>query len=483
MLASSGTGRELRGEMNTLISNPAFWSRFQFGFTITYHYLFPQLTMGLAWFIVYWKWRALRSGNEQYNKAVRFWSKIFGLNFAVGVVTGIPMEFQFGTNWAGFTHFAGGVIGQTLAMEGMFAFLLESAFVGALIWGEKRLGPRYHFLSAVAVAVGSWLSGFFILVTNAFMQHPTGFRFDPGGLLGIDSVRAYLLNPWALVQFTHNQMAAVVTASFVVAAVGAFYSLRRLHAAQANLYLRTGTFVALIASLLVAFPTGDQQAKMVGNHQPVTLAAMEGKFAGGTKAGVAMIGQPDVADGRLDNAIELPGALSFLAYGHLGSYVHGLDEYPKSIWPDNIELLYYSFHLMITLGTIFIVLMAYANFEKWRGRLHSNTWLLWVLMLASPFPYIANTLGWMTAELGRQPWLIYGLLQTRDGYSKVVSNGDTIFTLIGFVNLYFVLGVLFLYLVGREIHHGPDADTRSTQDDEVASPNAAAIKEKEEYFV
>ena len=438
------------------LSNPAFWSRFQFGFTLTYHYLFPQLTMGLAWFLVYWKWRALRTGDEEYNKAVRFWAKIFGLNFAVGVVTGIPMEFQFGTNWAEFSRFAGGVIGQTLAMEGMFAFFLESAFVGALIWGESRLGPRLHFLAALAVALGSWISGFFILVTNAFMQHPVGYRMETGGLLGIANFIAYLFNPWALVQFAHNQMAALVTGSFVVTAVGAFYRLRRLHLTQARLYLRAGTLVALIASVLVAFPTGDQQAKMVGNHQPVTLAAMEGRFAGGTMAGVAVIGQPNVAARRLDNPIELPGVLSFLAYGYFGSYVHGLDDYPSNIWPDNIELLYYSFHLMITLGAIFMVLMAYASFQNWRGRLESSTWLLWLLMLAFPFPYIANTLGWMTAELGRQPWLIYGVFQTRDGYSKVVSSGNTIFTLIGFIGLYIVLGLLFLFLEGREIGRGPD---------------------------
>ena len=210
------------------------WHRLQFAFTITYHYLFPQLTMGLAWFLVYWKWRALRTGDEKYNRAARFWAKIFGLNFAVGVVTGIPMEFQFGTNWAGFSKYAGGVIGQTLAMEGMFAFFLESAFIGALIWGEKRLGPRYHFLAALAVALGSWLSGYFILVTNAFMQHPVGYRIEADGSLGIDSLSAYLLNPWAWVQFAHNQMAALVTGSFVVAAVGAFYTLRGLHPAQAQ---------------------------------------------------------------------------------------------------------------------------------------------------------------------------------------------------------------------------------------------------------
>jgi cytochrome bd ubiquinol oxidase subunit I len=442
--------------MSSTFADPAFWSRLQFGFTITYHYLFPQLTMGLAWFLVYWKWRALRTGDDTYNQAARFWAKIFGLNFAVGVVTGIPMEFQFGTNWAGFSRYAGGVIGQTLAMEGMFAFFLESAFVGALIWGEKRLGPRYHFLAAVAVALGSWLSGYFILVTNAFMQHPVGYRVEADGSLGLASLSAYLLNSWAWVEFAHNQMAALVTGAFVVTAVGAFYALRGLHPSQARTYLHTGTVAALVASLLVAFPTGDQQAKMVGSHQPVTLAAMEGRFVGGPMAGVAVIGQPNVAARRLDNPIEIPGVLSFLAYGTFQSYVHGLEEYPEDSWPDNIELLYYAFHLMITLGTMFIALMACASFQSWRGRLESTPWLLWILMLAFPFPYIANTLGWMTAELGRQPWLVYGLFHTRDGYSKVVSNGDTIFTLIGFVGLYFVLGLLFLFLIGREIDRGPD---------------------------
>lgn len=444
--------------MNSALSDPAFWHRLQFGFTITFHYLFPQLTMGLAWFIVYWKWKALRTGEEKYNEAARFWARIFGLNYGVGVVTGIPMEFQFGTDWADFSRYAGGVIGQTLAMEGMFAFFLESAFVGALIFGEKRLGPRYHFMAAVLVATGSWLSGYFILVTNAFMQHPVGYDTQADGSIGVESFAAYLLNPWAVVEFCHNQMAAVVTGAFVVAALGAFYTLRQVHPNQARLYLQAGTLAGLIASLLTAFPTGDQQAKMVGSYQQVTLAAMEGKFHGSEMAGVAVIGQPDVKDERLDNEIEVPGALSFLAYGTLGSYVHGLDEYHKEDWPDNIELLYYSFHLMITLGTIFILLMAAATIQRFRGKLQSSTWLLWILMLAFPFPYLANTLGWMTSELGRQPWLIYGLFHTQQGYSKLVTNGDTIFTLIGFTGLYFVLGLLFLFLVGREIAHGPDED-------------------------
>lgn len=232
----------------------------------------------------------IQDGEEEYNKAARFWAKIFGLNFAVGVVTGIPMEFQFGTNWAGFARHAGGVIGQTLAMEGLFAFFLESAFIGALIWGEKRLGPRNHFFAAIGVALGSWLSGSFILVTNSFMQHPVGYRVGQDGSLEIASLRAYLLNPWAFVQFAHNQSAALVTGSFVVAAVGAYYALRQEHFAQSNLYLRAGTLVGLVASMLVAGPTGDRQAKMVAQYQPVTLAAMEGKFIGSSRAGVAVIG-------------------------------------------------------------------------------------------------------------------------------------------------------------------------------------------------
>jgi cytochrome d ubiquinol oxidase subunit I len=442
--------------MNSAFSDPALWHRIQFAFTITYHYLFPQLTMGLAWFLVYWKWKALRTGDENYNKAARFWAKIFGLNFGIGVVTGIPMEFQFGTNWAGFSRYAGGVIGQTLAMEGMFAFFLESAFIGILIWGEKRVGPKGHFFAALAVAGGSWLSGYFILVTNAFMQNPVGYYKAADGTLGIKSISAFLMNPWVLVQFSHNQLAAVVTGAFVVAALGAYYALRGIHPWQASLYLKSGTLAGLIASLLVAFPTGDQQAKMVGKHQPVTLAAMEGKFHGSTMAGVSMIGEPDVADQRLENPIEIPGSLSFLAYGTFASYVHGLDEYPKDQWPDNIELLYYSFHLMITLGTLFILIMLYATFLRIWGRLETSTHLLWILLLAFPFPYIANTLGWMTTELGRQPWLVYGLFRTAEGYSKVVNPGETIFTLIGFTGLYFVLGVLFLVMVGREIHLGPD---------------------------
>ena len=437
------------------MDDPSLWHRLQFAFTVTYHYLFPQLTMGLAWFLVYWHWRALRTGEERFRTAVRFWARIFGLTFAVGVVTGIPMEFQFGTNWGAFSKYAGGVIGQTLAMEGMFAFFLESAFITALIVGEGRLSPRLHFASAVGVAVGSWLSAYFILVTNAFMQHPVGHGFAADGSLVIADLGAYLLNEWAWVQFLHNQAAALVTGTFAVAAVGAFYALRGSDAAQARLYLRHGTAAGLVASFLVAYPTGDLQAKIVAKYQEPALAAMEGRFETGPMADITIIGQPNVRERRLDNPIRIPGLLSFLAYGTFHSDVRGLDEFPQEQWPTNIELLYYSFHVMAGLGTIFIGLMALAVLQRLRGRLESSRPVLWTLMLAFPFPFIANTAGWMTAELGRQPWLIYGLFRTSDGYSKFVSSGDVLFTLIGLTGLYFVLGLLYLFLVGREVAHGP----------------------------
>jgi cytochrome d ubiquinol oxidase subunit I len=437
------------------VDDPSFWHRLQFGFTIVYHYLFPQLTMGLGLLIALWKWQALRTGDERYDRAARFWVKIFGVNFALGVATGVPMEFQFGTNWARFSRYAAGVIGQTLAMEGMFAFFLESAFVAALVFGEARLSRRRHFFAAVAVWAGSWLSGYFIVTTNAFMQHPVGHALMDGVLV-LDHPFQFLLNPWAIIEYLHTMAASVVTGTFVVSAVGAFYMLRGQHVEQASLYLKWGTRVGLIACVLVAFPTGDRQAKLVAEYQPVTLAAMEGRFESGDKAELTFIGQPNVPERRIDNAIRAPMVLSILAYGTPNRSVLGLKEFPVDTWPSNIELLYYSFHVMAGLGTLFILLTAAGAWFGFRGTLGRHRPLLWVLMLAFPFPYIATTAGWMTAELGRQPWLVYGLFRTVNGYSASVSSGNALFTLIGFTGLYFVLGLVFLFLVGRELAHGPE---------------------------
>jgi cytochrome d ubiquinol oxidase subunit I len=266
---------------------------------------------------------------------------------------------------------------------------------------------------------------------------------------------SYLSNPWAFAMFAHNQMAALVTGGFVVASVGAWYALRGEHSAQARIFLRTGTTVGLLASLLVAFPTGDIQAKMVASYQAPALAAMEGRFHSGTFAEINLIGQPDVRERRLDNPIRIPGLLSFLAFGHVQSDVRGLDAFPVDAWPTNIEILYYSFHIMAGLGTIFVVLMFAGAVQLWRGRLEKSRVLLWLLLCAFPFPFIANTAGWTAAELGRQPWLIYGLFRTDQGASALVNSGAVVFTMIGFTGLYFVVGLLYFSLFSRELRRGP----------------------------
>lgn len=448
------------------MGNELDFHRLQFAFTITFHYLFPQLTLGLALLIVILKAGAARTRLQHWNDAARFWIRIFGINFAVGVVTGIPMEFQFATNWARFTEASGGVVGHTLGMEGMFAFFLESSFLAILVFGERRFGERVHFAAALALFLGSWLSGYFIVATNAFLQHPVGYEIDAAGKLQLLDFWAFVLNPWALIQYAHTIMGAVVTGSFVMAAVGAYWMLRGEHADVAKLQLRVGSIVGLISSVLVGFPTGDQQGKLVARHQPASLAAMEGRFESGPQAEIVLIGQPNVEKRRIDNAVSIPGVLSFIAYGSFSSNVRGLAEFPQDEWPTNIELLYYSFHIMAGLGTLFILVMLFANLQRLRGKLESSRGLLWCLMLAFPFPYIANTVGWLTAELGRQPWLIHGLLRTSDGSSPTVHAGATLFTLLGFAGIYLVLGVLFLFLIARELAHGP----RSHANDDTTEP-------------
>ncbi len=430
--------------------------RLHFAFTVTYHYLFPQLTMGLAPLIVVFKTMALRTKDDRYNRAARFWAKIFGINFVLGVVTGIPMEFQFGTNWSHFSRFAGGVIGQTLAMEGMFAFFLESAFLGLFLYGEKRLSPRLHWFSALMVFIGSWLSGYFIVATDAWMQHPVGYTRLSDGSFQLSSFWQLLLNPWALWQYAHNMSGAAITGAFVMAAVGAFYLLSHKHMDQARLYLRTGVFAGCIFTILQLFPTGDGQGKMIAHHQPATLAAMEALWNTQPGAPLVIVGQPDVAKRQIDNPLILPKMLSFLTYRRWNAEVKGLDAFPGHDVPENIPLLYYSYHIMVGLGTLFIAIMLLSLFLIWRHRLCHTRWALWILMLSFPFPYIANIAGWMTAEIGRQPWLVYGLLRTSDGYSKTVSAGNGMFTLLGFMGMYTVLSFLFLFLVYREIDRGPE---------------------------
>jgi cytochrome d ubiquinol oxidase subunit I len=432
-----------------------FIHRLHFAFTITFHYLFPQLTMGLAPLIVVLKTLAIRKNDDRYNQAARFWAKIFGINFVLGVVTGIPMEFQFGTNWAQFSKLTGGVIGQPLMMEGVYSFFLESAFLGLFLFGEQRLSRWAHWGTAFMVFLGSWLSGYFIIVTDAWMQHPVGFTRAADGSFQVSSFLHVALNPWALLQYSHNMSGAVITGAFVMAAVGAFYLLDRKHAEQAQIFVRIGVISGLIFSLIQVFPTGDLHGRYLAKKQPVAMAAMEGLWHTEPGAPLVLMGQPDPERQRIDNPLVVNKMLSFLIYGTSVAEVEGLDKFPKEDWPTNIPLLYYSYHIMAGLGTMFIGVMVLATFLLWRKRLFTSRWMLWILMLCLPFPYIANTAGWMTAELGRQPWLVYGLLRTQQGFSTNVSAGNGLFTLLGFMGMYALLAVVFLFLVSRVIGRGP----------------------------
>ena len=431
--------------------------RLQFGFTASFHYLFPQLTMGLALLILILKTMALR-GDEEANRAARFWLKVFGLSFALGVVTGIPLEFQFGTNWARFSRAAGGIIGQTLAMEGVFAFFLEAAFLYLLLYREEQLGRLGHWAAALLVFLGSWLSGYFIVCTNAWMQHPVGFALEPDGSARLTSLWALLTNRWARVQYVHTMAGAAITGSFVIAGVGAFYLLRGAHARNARRFLSVAVVVGFVASILAAMPTGDWEAKMVYRHQPATFAAMEGHFHTEDHAAMVFIGQPNMETLQLDNPIKVPGLLSFLTHERWNAQVKGLEEFPQDEWPQFVPLVYYAYHIMAGLGTLFIALMAIALFFLWRQTLFTKRWLLWALMLAMPFPFIANTVGWVTAEAGRQPWIIYGLLRTAKGTSQNVSSGNAGFTLLGFMGLYVLLALIYFALLLKILGRGPEPE-------------------------
>jgi cytochrome d ubiquinol oxidase subunit I len=440
------------------MDDPTLISRLQFAFTIVYHYLFPQLTMGLALLLVVLKSLYLRGGIETYNKAARFWGKIFAVTFVMGVVTGIPMEFQFGTNWARFSAFAGDIIAQTLAMEGAFAFFLESAFLGIFLFGERRFGQKVHWFSALMVFLGTWASAYFILATNAWMQNPVGYEEVSADKVQISDYWAVLLNPWLFAQFLHNQGGTVVTAAFVMTGLGAYYLLARRDEHYGRMFVRVGLVAAVISSVWMLFPTGHLSSTQVAEKQPVALSAMEGLFRSEAPAGIVLVGQPDVENRRIDNPIVVPRALSYLVYQNWNAEVSGLNAFPEEDWPDSIPLLYYSYHVMVGLGTIFIAITVVATLLWWRHKLFESRWMLWVLMLATPLPFIANSAGWLTAELGRQPWLVYGLLRTVKGASPLVSSGNVLFTLIGFSGMYLIMGLLYFVLMVREVAHGPEPE-------------------------
>jgi cytochrome bd ubiquinol oxidase subunit I len=445
------------------VSDAATADRIQFAFTILFHYLFPVTTMGLAPIIVFFKTMHLRTGRVKYSKAAQFWARIFAVNFVAGVVTGIPMEFQFGTNWAAFSNFAGGVVGQTLAMEGVFAFFLESGFLGLFLFGEGRVSPVLHWLSGVLLALGAWLSGFFITATDAWMQHPVGYTLS-GGSAHLTSLWALLGNPFAWWQFVHVINGALVAGLVLVSSIGAYYLLanRERDFEVARLCVAVGVVGGAIFSITQVFPTGDENARNVVQYQPSKQAAYEGLFTSSYHAPLSILGFPSTEQHKLLDPIEVPGLLSFLTYGEAHRQVPGIDAFKPNQLPP-VQITYYAYHLMVGLGTMFVGVFLLGLLLLWRGWLYQQQWYLWILMLMLPFPWVANLSGWTVTEVGRQPWLVWGLLRTSGGASPTVVAGETIFTTLGFASIYLMIGILFLFLAGRQVGVGPEGTVHTPE--------------------
>ncbi len=439
-------------------------SRVQFALTIMFHYLFPPLTIGLGGLIVSLEALYLRTKDAQYEMAAKFWTKIFAVNFAMGVATGLVMEFQFGTNWATYSRFVGDVFGSALAAEGIFAFFLESGFLAVLVFGWDKVSAKTHFFAACMVALGAVFSSVWIVVANSWQQTPAGFHLetvDGHTRAVIDNFWELVFNPSSMHRLAHVLIGCYILAAFFVMSVSAYYLLRRCHMDFAKKSFTSALVLGFVMSV-AALIQGDLQAKNVGRTQPAKLAAMEAHFETGTNATpLYLFGVPDASERKVHYGVPVPGVLSFLVHGNFHQPVAGLDQTPRADWPP-VGMTFFSFHLMVALGMFFIVVTALALYYRWRGTLFDQKWLLWVFVLSIPLPYLANQIGWVAAEVGRQPWTVYGLLRTSDSVSKAVSPGQTIGSIIMFLVIYALLFAVFLYVLNDKIHHGPDPVTPTT---------------------
>jgi cytochrome d ubiquinol oxidase subunit I len=430
-------------------------SRVQFGLTIGFHYLFPPLSIGLGLFLVISEGMYLRSRKKIYENITRFWVKIFGLIFALGVATGIVMEFQFGTNWATYSRFVGDVFGSALAAEGIFAFFLESGFLAILLFGWDRVKPRTHFLSTVLVAAGAHFSAVWIVVANSWQQTPAGYHIvEHAGAMRAEIVDFWkvVFSPSFLDRISHVYMGCWQAAAFMVLSVSAFYLLKKRYSEFARGSIKIALVIAIVGSL-GQLVTGHSSAQKIAHTQPAKLAAMEGHFPASAPAGAYLFGWVD-DDDEETRGLEVPGLLSWLVYFDSEMPVTGLKAFdPKDRPP--VNFVFQSYHLMISIGVLLIVLALAGGFMWWRGTLFKRRWFLWILVFAVILPELANQLGWFTAEVGRQPWVVYGLLRTAQGVSRSVTGGQVLLSIIMFSLIYVLLGALFIFLLNHKIQHGP----------------------------
>jgi len=436
--------------------DPLLLSRLQFALTIGFHFLFPPLTIGLAWLLVIVEWLGWRRGDEDYVRAGVFFGKILGLTFAVGVATGVVMEFQFGTNWAEYSKFVGDVFGAPLAAEAVFAFFLESTFLGLYLFGRSRVSKAAHWFSILMVAVGSALSAFWIIVANSWQQTPAGYVVRNG--------RAELVDFWAAVfnsstphRFLHTMVACLVAGAFLMIGVSAYLILKNKAADVARKTLTISLLFGFVFSVMSLFPTGHHHAKQVAEDQPEKFAAMEGLIHGQSRAPMVVIGKPSDDPPRMDSLVEIPGLLSWMAFGNVDALIEGIKDLNEDGWPTPpLVPTFVSFHSMVALGMLFIALTGLGVLLMIRGKLSQSRWYLKLLVWSIPLPLVACQLGWIVAEVGRQPWVVYRVLKTADAFSTNVSGAEVLFSLVAFGLIYLALGALYVFILVKKVNHGPE---------------------------
>jgi len=433
-------------------------SRLQFALTIMFHYLFPPLTIGLGVLMVFMEGMYLKSRDPLYESMARFWTRIFAVNFAMGVATGVVMEFEFGTNWATYSRFVGDVFGSALAAEGIFAFFLESGFLAVLVFGWDKVSPRTHFLATVMVSLGSMFSAIWIVVANSWQQTPAGFHIVGEGTSARAEVTVFwamVFNPSSVERLVHVLLGAFILGAFFVMSVSAYYLLKGRHVEFAR---RSFTIALLFGAAvsLAEIVSGDSQARTLATTQPTKLAAFEGLYStepGGTA--LSLVGFPDSSQQRVKGEVAIPGLLSLLVHGDLDTPVRGLDQFPRRDWPP-VAIPFYAYHVMVGIGFFLGTLTMFALYLRWRGSLFERRWLLWVFVFAVAGPVAANQLGWVGAEVGRQPWVVYGLLRTPDALSKAVKAGAVLGSIGMFALIYALLFAVWVYVLDDKIKHGPD---------------------------
>lgn len=434
-------------------------ARIQFAFTISFHYIYPPLSIGLGLILVIMEGLYLRTGNKIYEQMTRFWIKIFALIFGIGVATGIIMEFEFGTNWATYSKYVGDIFGSALAAEGIFAFALEAGFLGILLFGWNRVSSRVHFFSTIMVFFGSMFSAVWIVVANSWQQTPAGYHIVGEGMNARAEVTdfwAMVFNPSSVDRLLHVWTGAFLAGAFLVLSVNAYYILKNRHLAIAQPAFKIALGVATIFSLTQLF-LGHRSAEGVSVNQPAKLATLEGHFDSTAVADMYILGWVD-NETQKTTGLKIPGGLSFLLHGDFDAEVTGLNAFKPEDRPRQVNAIFQFYHLMVAIGLTLIALTLYASWQWFRGRLFDKRWLMYIFAWSVLLPQVANQVGWFTAEMGRQPWVVYGHLRTSDALSKAVSANQILFSLILFILVYATLLVLFLYLLNKKIKHGPDDD-------------------------